>query len=119
MSVYRTLIAIAAAMGLASTVFAADEATTMTGATGTTTEQTATTTTTDAAATDQKLDINKATVKELTKVNGINGAKARAIVNYRKKHGDFKTLDDLKQVKGFQKVSEDSFKEIQNRLTVG
>jgi competence protein ComEA len=140
MSIYRRLIVAVAAMGLATSVFAADEnATTTTTTTDNaamapaTTTETApgptadaskedaatTTTTTTTTASSDKVDINKATVKELMKVKGVNAARAKAIVTFRKKHGDFKSIDDLKEVKGFKKLSDKKFQELQDRLTAG
>lgn len=52
------------------------------------------------------------------KVKGINASKARAIVAYRKKHGDFKSTDDLAKVKGFTKMKPDQLKAIQDQLSV-
>jgi competence protein ComEA len=52
------------------------------------------------------------------KVKGLNAAKARAIVAYRKKNGEFKSLEDLGNVKGFKKIKPDTFKTIQEQLTV-
>lgn len=46
------------------------------------------------------MDINKATTKELTNLQGIGPAKAQAIVEYRQKNGQFKTTKDLAKVKG-------------------
>jgi competence protein ComEA len=51
-------------------------------------------------------------------VKGLSASKARAIISYRKQHGDFKSLDDLKQVKGFSKLSDDQLKSIQDQLTI-
>ncbi len=109
MSVYRLFIATVAAMSLATAVFAADQTTTTTGDTATQASD----------AQQAKVDINKATAKELMKVKGLNAAKARAIVAYRKKHGEFKSLDDLKEVKGFKKMNEQTMKAVQDRLTIG
>lgn len=47
-----------------------------------------------------KISINTATAAQLQKLNGIGAAKAQAIVAYRKQHGGFKRLEDLKNVKG-------------------
>jgi competence protein ComEA len=133
MSIYRRLILAVAALGLATSVFAADDAATTT-ATTTTTETTAaapataeatpaatttetTTATTTAAA--EKVDLNKATVKDLMKVKGLSAAKAKAIVAFRKKHGDFKAIEDLKEVKGFKKMNEKKMQEITEQLSVG
>jgi len=114
MSFYRTFIAAVAAMGLATAVFAADEATTTTTDSTTTTQSA----TNETPSTD-KINVNTASAKELMKVKGLNASKAKAIVSYRKKHGDFKSLDDLKMVKGFKKMNDDNMKAIADQLTVG
>ena len=46
------------------------------------------------------VNINTATAAELDALPGIGPAKAQAIVDHRKQHGPFKTVDDLKNVKG-------------------
>lgn len=53
------------------------------------------------AAADQKqLDINSATVEQFNSLQGIGDSKARAIVAYRDEHGPFRSVEDLKDVKG-------------------
>lgn len=47
------------------------------------------------------VNINTATSAELDAVKGIGPAKAQAIVDYRTKNGPFKSVDDLKNIKGF------------------
>lgn len=50
---------------------------------------------------DDRVDINHASVEELSEVmKGIGPKKAEAIVEYREKHGPFKTANDLLNVKG-------------------
>ena len=49
-----------------------------------------------------KLDINKATVKELAKVKGIGKSKAEAIVEFVKKE-QIKAMDELLKVEGIGK----------------
>lgn len=46
----------------------------------------------------QKLDINKATAAQIEKTLQLDPTAAEAITAYRDKHGNFKSLDDLKQV---------------------
>lgn len=47
------------------------------------------------------VNINTATQDELDAVKGIGPGKAKAIVDYRTKNGPFKSVDELKNVKGF------------------
>lgn len=48
-----------------------------------------------------KVDINKADAQTLQEnLTGVGPAKAKAIVDYRRKHGKFNSLDDLMQVPG-------------------
>lgn len=136
MSFYRTIIAVVAALGLSTAVFAADEnanANPVQAADATPAAQSSQPAADQqqpaqdqsaqgqqAPAADQaKVDVNKASAKDLMKVKGISAAKAKAIVAYRKKHGDFKSLDDLKMVKGFKKMNEEQLKSIQDQLTTG
>jgi competence protein ComEA len=51
------------------------------------------------------VDINTADEKELASVKGIGPAKAKAIVDYRKKNGPCKSVDDLTNVKGLDAKS--------------
>lgn len=62
------------------------------------------------------VNINTATVAELDAVKGIGPSKAQAIVDYRSKNGAFKSLDDLKNVKGF---GEKSIGKLKAELVIG
>ena len=122
MSFYRSVLAAVAAIAFVAPVFA-DDTTTTTGTTGTTTEQTATTgdaatTTTTTTTTEAKVDVNKATAKELMKVKGISSSRAKSIISYRKKNGDFKSLDDLTKVSGFKNINTKTLQSIQDQLSV-
>lgn len=61
------------------------------------------------------VNINTATLEELDAVKGIGPGKAKAIIDYRSKNGPFKSLDDLKGVKGF---GEKSLAKLKGELTV-
>jgi competence protein ComEA len=46
------------------------------------------------------LDINTASQEEFVKIKGIGEKKAERIIAYRKEHGKFSSIDELKNVKG-------------------
>ena len=117
MSFYRMFVTAVAAFGLATSVLAAD--TNPQDTTNNNQSQAVSADQQSAQATEQKVDLNKASKKELMAVKGLSASKAKAIVSYRKKHGDFKSLDDLKSVKGFKKMKEEQLKAIQDQLTIG
>ncbi len=52
---------------------------------------------------DALVNINTASQKQLESVNGIGPKKAQAIIEYREKHGEFKSVDELGKVEGFSK----------------
>ena len=49
---------------------------------------------------ERKIDINRAPVEELMTLPGIGPKTAHLIVAFREEHGKFRTLEDLKGVKG-------------------
>ena len=51
------------------------------------------------------VNINTATQAELESLNGIGPVKAKAIIDYRKKNGEFKSVDDLEKVDGVGKAT--------------
>jgi competence protein ComEA len=61
------------------------------------------------------VNINSASVEELDAVKGIGPGKAKAIVAYRGKNGPFKSVDELKGVKGF---GDKSVAKLHGELTV-
>ena len=62
------------------------------------------------------VNLNTASKDELTSVKGIGPAKAQAILDHRKKNGSFKSVDDLKNVKGFGDKSVDA---VRAELSIG
>ena len=56
------------------------------------------------------VNLNTATPEQLDAVKGIGASKAKAIVEYRNKNGNFKSVDDLKNVKGFGAKSVDKLR---------
>lgn len=56
------------------------------------------------------VNINTATESELEAVKGVGPAKAKAIITYREAHGNFKSLDELDNVKGFGRASVEKLK---------
>jgi len=62
------------------------------------------------------LNLNTATIDELVALSGIGPAKAQAIVDYRTQHGGFKTVEELKDVKG---IGAKRFEKLKADLTVG
>lgn len=62
-----------------------------------------------------KININTATVDELDALPGIGPALAQRIVDYRTQNGDFKTIEDIKKVRG---IGDALFNQIKDLITV-
>ena len=61
------------------------------------------------------LNLNTATKEELIALPGIGPAKAQAILDYRNAHGGFKSVEELKDVKG---IGAKRFEKLKGELTV-
>lgn len=61
------------------------------------------------------LNLNTATKDELVALSGIGPARAQAILDYRSQHGAFKSVDELKDVKG---IGARRFEKLRPELTV-
>lgn len=64
----------------------------------------------------EKININTATVEELSKLPRIGAKVAQRIVDYRKEHGNFKKIEELMKVRG---IGEKVFKNLKDLITVG
>jgi competence protein ComEA len=62
-----------------------------------------------------KININTADEKELDTLEGVGPATARAIIQYREQKGPFKTVEDIKKVKG---IGEAKFSSMKDKITV-
>ncbi len=62
-----------------------------------------------------KLNINTATQSDFEKLPGIGPTIAKRIVEYRKEHGSFKTIEELKNVSG---IGDKKFEAIKDLITV-
>ncbi|MCD5410148.1 MAG: helix-hairpin-helix domain-containing protein [Clostridiales bacterium] len=62
-----------------------------------------------------KININTANLEKLTSLTGIGDSFAQRIIDYRKKHGNFKSIEDIKNVKG---IGESTFADIEDKISV-
>lgn len=62
------------------------------------------------------VNINTASVTELSALKGIGDAKAQVIIAHREKNGPFKSVDDLRQVNG---IGDKLLAKLRPRITVG
>jgi competence protein ComEA len=61
------------------------------------------------------VNINTATKEELTSLKGVGEKRAQEIIDYRKKNGNFKSVDDLEKVPG---IGPGLMKQIRSQVTV-
>lgn len=52
------------------------------------------------SAVQMKVNVNKATIEQLSALKGIGVKRAEAIIEYRTTYGEFKSVEDLLNVKG-------------------
>ncbi len=65
--------------------------------------------------TNGKVNINTATITELMTLTGIGESKAKLIIEYRIKNGNFKDIKDIMKVKG---ISETLFSKFKENITI-
>ena len=61
------------------------------------------------------VNINKASVEELTTLKGIGESRAEDIIRYREEHGGFQKIEDIMKVPG---IKESGFQKIKDSITV-
>ena len=61
------------------------------------------------------VNINSASLDELTTLTGIGEAKAKLIIEYRNKNGNFKSIEDIMNVKG---IGQSLFDKIKNNIKI-
>lgn len=64
---------------------------------------------------DSKVNINTANQSELDSLPGIGPSIAQKIIDYREENGNFKTIEELQNVKG---IGDSKYEEIKDRVTV-
>ena len=63
-----------------------------------------------------KININTADAAELDKIPGIGPARAADIITYRESHGGFKSIEEIKNIKG---IGDKTFESMKDLITVG
>ena len=70
----------------------------------------------DEGVTDSGLiNINTASLTDLTRINGIGESRAQAIISYREENGSFSCIEDIKKVSG---IKDGLFNKIKDQITV-
>ena len=64
---------------------------------------------------DNKININTANSEELDSLSGIGPSKAEAIIKYREENGNFKTIEEIKNVTG---IGEGLFEKFKENITI-
>ena len=62
-----------------------------------------------------QININTATIEELDKLPGVGEATANKIVNHRSENGEFKSIEEIKNVNG---IGDKKFEEMKNLICV-
>ena len=71
-----------------------------------------------ATAGHKRVNLNQAKLADLKQVTGLSAYRAHSILSYRKKHGKFKSMDDLRQVKGFKRIKKEKLQKLTQQLSL-
>lgn len=64
---------------------------------------------------DEKININTASLEELLKISGIGESKAKNIIEYRETNGQFKNIEEIKNING---IGDSLFNKIKDNITI-
>ena len=65
---------------------------------------------------DMRIDINSANKEILRKIKGIGEKLSKIIHEYKEKNGNFKCIEDLKNIEG---IGKNKFAQLKSRLKIG
>ena len=61
---------------------------------------------------EEKININTATIEQLDELPGVGEATANKIVNHREENGEFKSIEEIKNVNGIGDKKFEDMKEL-------
>ena len=64
---------------------------------------------------DEKISINTDSIDELMQLDGIGESKAKTIIEYRKEHGNFTNIEDIKNVSG---IGDKAYEKIKDNIKI-
>lgn len=64
---------------------------------------------------DEKININTASLEDLLKISGIGESKAKNIIEYRETNGQFKNIEEIKNING---IGDSLFNKIKDNITI-
>ena len=65
-----------------------------------------------ATTVERKINLNTATVIELANLPGLGQKTALAIIEYREQQGGFKTVDEIRNIKGIGEIKEKAWSDL-------
>ncbi|MGG1658791.1 helix-hairpin-helix domain-containing protein [Brevibacillus sp. NRS-1366] len=70
---------------------------------------------TERQSSDPSINLNTATVEELTTLPGIGAARANSILSYRSEKGGFRSVEEIKEIEG---IGDKMFERIKDRIRI-